>query len=387
MVMLGDLSSFSASGVNSWVIVLILALIIETDELRHLDRPFIVTIDGLPIEVTLSHVLRLYLYLVVFAPYESDGEEHFATGGYLGVNANMTLTTLGFAIHVADLQDQIRSMVLMIWSQIGGDDFVHVVIGRLSRCLEVMQKLSDEITTFQGRLKDPSIHVIDLTREGSYWLPATYCKKPVEVTVTPGYGSSRVRLRTVHVPPTMCQFLEPHFDTMPLPQATKMYFEFVSGCLDCCRKIDRGDEYLALLLNVFRLLNHRKDLPEYTVPRAITCPVPVFPVGSWWCTEDALRQVESVPSLYDSLGYSYRYTPATRASYLLGRERLRMIRMWVPANIESPELVLVTSEQFNKYSSRTGRERIPLPTHSDLTCYAPSLAAIYARIRISLASS
>jgi len=192
----GDISSFTNSCVNSWVVALVLLIQLLTHEsVKHLNQPMVIEIRGHLVEATLSDVLWVYLVLTVGTLAQlASGATYIAPGGYLGVSFNNLSTMIAFCLLLEELTVKVPSLFpdcRIAFSQVGGDDF-HLLVDAPSKqvAYDCWAYLTVQIETYVGHLKDPVTNVVDLRDHDAHVLSGEFCKKKLEVKVTPGVGTS-----------------------------------------------------------------------------------------------------------------------------------------------------------------------------------------------------
>jgi hypothetical protein len=180
VVVFGDISSFTSSNVNSWAYLYSMFLLIRTQGLVHLDEPFPISVNGRCLEVKLSEVIFLYLYLTVLTKSQFEGKEFTSLGGYLGVAANMTLTTLSFALKLTQWRNIIRDLNkgLTFQAQIGGDDFYIMIMGPRQFVDDQIWAVLTDIRETVGALRNPTIR--EIPNSSGSGICGEFCKKSVE---------------------------------------------------------------------------------------------------------------------------------------------------------------------------------------------------------------
>lgn len=189
MVLFGDISSFTNSCVNCWVLALAtLSSLLTHDHVGHLRHPFLVLIHGRYITATLELVILVFLFTTVGVPAQTDVGPHVAPGGYLGVKSNIVTTLVFFCILLTEIVTKCKTLYPVVstrFVRVGGDDFLIVLTSPdPSMLYEVRRYFQDYITREVGRLKEFECDVYSTMVPGSYTSTGVFCKKLLSVTIT-----------------------------------------------------------------------------------------------------------------------------------------------------------------------------------------------------------
>jgi hypothetical protein len=323
----GDISSFSNSCVNSWVLVLaLLLMILTTERLKHFREPIQACVNGVIMTFTLPVVLITYLYLTVGIPADTPTGPHVAPGGYLGVKGNMVLTTFAFATILEEVETKMVTLfpaVRFLLIRIGGDDFFFALIAPVDYVvLEALKYIRNQIIMYVGKLKDFDTTVIPLNIDGTYSTTQQYCKKYVRVEVACiSTGGSRIHAQSEQKIPFFGELIE--LELMPTEKARRSQ---LAKFTKSCRTVLSGYNDELILLNSF----HRAFCTSYLLPNTVSLQDTHYWVAesdiifekNICMTHRAAIELRSLPSLYDSTGRRYRYTSKMKRSVLLSLECL-----------------------------------------------------------------
>jgi hypothetical protein len=140
-----DISNFTGSFANTWIMIFIMAL----DSQTCLRNKYNFYGFGPNVLVGGWHeILVLYLYLTVGYPcyVESLDEYHTLPGGFLGVNANITTSLLCLAVILKYVRSRGRQLGLDVHCQAGGDDSAFVVHGPETTVNHFISSISNDMT-------------------------------------------------------------------------------------------------------------------------------------------------------------------------------------------------------------------------------------------------
>lgn len=175
----GDISSFTASFSNMWVILLELIHVLEV---RGIEKKIVVDVGGSLIETELVEVLRLFVYMGAGAGVEAGDELFFPKGAILGVAGVDTLAKATFALILESICASVPE-VTTARPRAAGDDFY---IGLVTRCSKpetitaALDYLREEIGGVVGRLKILEYETLQRPPV-DYVSSATFCKKRLRV--------------------------------------------------------------------------------------------------------------------------------------------------------------------------------------------------------------
>lgn len=320
-LVLGDLSGFTATNLNSWVMLVFLALHYEFDiSLRHLDRPFVVLINEEPLETTVLEAIHLYLYMVVFAELHEDrsSKPFYTMGGCLGVNANIFLTLLAFTITINRLAEKFPRTV-RFYRQLGGDDFAFVLIGPVEDVLEARRILENDINRHSGSIKDFRTFFLSDRPFGVTRIRSQFCKKELSVWKTAESDSThRLILKTVSGLPFMRQLLNPH----PMP-AVKEVREFLSSAWDACSKIESSEAFSIMVYLYSHLKPDAFRCDSYVAGLFLTAGCTLD--GAPHLSRESRELANNVGPFTDSQGIRYRTSLIEKLTHLLIQQQI-MVR-------------------------------------------------------------
>jgi len=182
-----DVSGFTNSCVNTWLLVLTAAQAVKSSEcVQHLRARFDVRIGDAFLSVSVLEILELYLYTTVGATSSVNGELHVSPGGYLGVKGNMNATSLFFAAMLEEISTKALTLYpnCHMFGQIGGDDaYIRLTGTNRITLVEYSNYVHSELTSYVGHLKEFICEEIVLNT-GTMKSQSAFCKKEVYITVS-----------------------------------------------------------------------------------------------------------------------------------------------------------------------------------------------------------
>lgn len=326
MIILGDVSSFSSSNVNSWVYAFVVLLCVTSKQLEHLDKLLVFEVDGACVEAKISQILFLYLYLVICAPARYQGEEFYTMGGYLGVSGNMILTTSSFALFLKGFQVLADRRGIQCVSQIGGDDFAIALVGPREEITRFKDELFESMELYVGKLKEPSFSYLPDVFYNNLDV-GTFCKKSV---VAKGYRDPRTQclnleIRSVPGLPVMEILLSNDRFNARGKEIQIQFRQFVSSVRSETRKLDcswEAETYMRLLYVSGSNMNPWKDTQKLLKQVDLGL---CFRLGPFALTFEAYLKVLQVPTITDSQNRSYRVKPETKLMYLIVRNSVEIV--------------------------------------------------------------
>jgi hypothetical protein len=177
VLVLGDISNFTGSLGNSWVMLYCMAL----DTQHALRNKY--NLFGLSDTIMIAswhELLVLYLYLTVHYPcYVEELDEYFTLpGGFLGVNANITTGLLCLSLIMTHMCFTQQQYGVEIRAQAGGDDFAFVIHGHKCKVEKAIEFIKRTMTNYVGLLKE--FHVVILGSTGEGVVPdSVFCRKRI----------------------------------------------------------------------------------------------------------------------------------------------------------------------------------------------------------------
>jgi len=335
-----DISSFTGSNVNSWMILIGWILQLRSWGPQHkLNQPFIVTHGGLPVEVTLLEVFQVYLFEVVFARAHYGLNEFFATGGYLGVKGNIQLTSLAFSLVLDYIKSQIPSSSLFL-AKVAGDDTTTATTFNSERDRdEFLELLKAQVTNYVGALKAFTVLKFEDFHDGNHMTDLVFCKKRVGFTKKTSLdGSQDIHVYTEYGLPVMSELFSA---TIQEEDYEDVYQEFTSGVTNICAHLSKPDYYLNFMKALFNRVHHE-------VPPSIRSSF--LP---WWqkelvreegilVTVPAKTVIDKVLAIRDSKGFAYRGSFRERSDYLLSRKKVALKTVIV--GLDEKKIIMLFSE-------------------------------------------
>jgi hypothetical protein len=206
-IVLGDVSSFTASFKNMWSVLYAVSIDLEDSEE---DQLIVVDIGGSLFEITLQEVIRLFLFLG-FGAVVVDGNEKFQSiGGMLGMPGVDGLAKSVFALMLSKAcRDHVG--LVGIYAYLGGDDY-RISVDCKSTKPELVFWFTDYIhkyiSNFVGKNKDLTVQTIppgavDIILDG------LYCKKQIRVKASvTADGRQTIRMASQWNLPIMERMIE-----------------------------------------------------------------------------------------------------------------------------------------------------------------------------------
>jgi hypothetical protein len=181
----GDVSSFTSSFRNLWLVLLNFAALAEELEMNNALPPFVLTWGTTKVVGKLSTILKVFIRLTFRMPVMDEvlHQEFRSIGGMLGVPGINTLACTTFALIQRGLTDSILVNYRLInraKTYVGGDDFVSLLIGPSRVDLScAWQTIVSVIKKYVGSLSEENSAFLptNTTSRGSMFLPFLFCKK------------------------------------------------------------------------------------------------------------------------------------------------------------------------------------------------------------------
>lgn len=178
-LVLADISNFTGSFGNSWLMIFIMAMEISANE-RLKDRYQLMSIGSQLFEVSWKELLVMYLYLTVGVPcYVSEQSKFgYLSGGFLGVGGNMAIGLLALCWVLEDCMKRLRKDCMYSTYQAAGDDIAIAITCHRDVIDDITDVIRRELTEYVGQVKE--FQIIDLLNVNSYILEgACFCKKRI----------------------------------------------------------------------------------------------------------------------------------------------------------------------------------------------------------------
>lgn len=202
VLILGDVSNFTGSAANAWVLLHVIAL--QLSERGLWDKsPNLFSVKGTFLTATWRDIIITYLYTTVGMPCYIPGnaDQFYLPGGYLGVAANITVGLLYLAMVLNNLRILLSAELRDILTQAGGDDFCFAINGDEVSCEKATDVIRQHIINYVGKLKEFRVIRLDEVCDGPLER-ARFCRK--QVCVKRLDGCTRIYTeRTVPIPESM----------------------------------------------------------------------------------------------------------------------------------------------------------------------------------------
>lgn len=183
---LGDISNFTGSAANAWVMLLCMALHLDSDLPGWRKSPNMFCVGGSFLYATWRDLIVIYLYTTVGMPcfVEADPTPQYLGGGFLGVAGNITVGLLYLSMILEDVVRYWRGKTLGIRAQAGGDDCGVGVTARKERAWEVMDYCKFVLRKYVGYLKAWDVVDLETIEDGEIIPGVLFCRKPVRLIKT-----------------------------------------------------------------------------------------------------------------------------------------------------------------------------------------------------------
>jgi len=346
LLTVGDVSSFSCGNVNSWVVVLATYLGLRMPEMKHLTRSFIVDVGGYPIECNILDVLILYLRECVFARASTPLGEFVATGGYLGVGGNMTLTCLAFALRVKDFRRSFSERIDLAEYPIirlGGDDYFVSVTGKLEVVLLFQFELEASITRFAGAIKGSERLILQGPMNTEFRKTGlTFCKKELWVKGVIGLITRQPSLYVVSLRglPVLEEFLIPS-KSKESTETPEAYASLESSIVDACTRLPFPAAASTFLLDLFRNINPSLTIPAVRRYDYYRGRLNLVFYDRWVLSVGAHNRVATASAVTTKDGVEYYNDEDTKVVRLLRQEALVTRKVRGLNRLDSSDLAVI----------------------------------------------
>lgn len=197
LLILGDVSNFTGSLGNSWIMLYCMALQLSQGG-TWTKRPNLYSVGGSLFTATWYELIVVYLYLNVGYPafIQELNSYEFLPGGFLGVAANITIGLLFLSVTLQNLKLILSRWCRVVKAQAGGDDFALAIIVQREDRVEATELIREHFVNYVGPLKD--FVVVDLmTHQPGRLEKLTFCKKWIQLE----FGSTAIQLKGFDNPP------------------------------------------------------------------------------------------------------------------------------------------------------------------------------------------
>ena len=315
-VSFGDISSFTASNVNTWVTVLTAIHVLTfNDSLKHLNVPCAFSVHGESFTATPLEALKLYLYTSTMPEvYDSIlGDVFRPVGGILGINGNICMATMAFSICMQGILSYCEvEYAVTGGARLSGDDFAVWFSGPPGTVQQATNYAHGTVQRYVGRIKE--FQTVDITSSGlDVILEARFCKHDVHLRVVRGdHGDVLILNSLPHVPLhqefSMCK---PWRDT---PVGKQSWFNVLYGLWDCCRDLPEGVLTFNYLIEALVVI---RNVPAFGLPLKTYYIMPasdILEIGTLRFTIAAHQIVEDVPPIWMDNG-ACRTSLGTKLSF------------------------------------------------------------------------
>jgi len=325
LIGLGDVSSFTNSNVNSWALVLTIAVILSrVDCVKHLNRPLLLDLSGYQVEITALSILLWYLILTVGAPSQLPNKETYvAPGGYLGVKGNILLTIEAFAVLCDEVEVKARTLYpnVTIDTDLGGDDFATTCIGPPLEASSCMDYMRNQVELQMGRVKDFKIHVV-ATDQDNMQRVGVFCKKYVRATVTHFGTVALVHIQSEQKLPLFGELIVD--ETTSELDKKQLAMKFQKTLIHYFENYDSSEDWISTYLRMFQLfyqlpdtvtiISHHYDVDEDTL----------FKIDTKYVTRRVFDTIITTSEVSSESGLTALRSPIDKLLALHRRETITM---------------------------------------------------------------
>jgi hypothetical protein len=351
LAIIADISNFTGSAANAWLMLCNLAIELAHGKISG-KSPNIYCCDGAHFTATLVEVLVLYLYLTVGYPCTSEATSEFHTlpGGFLGVNANITIALLFYATLLNWLSWNRPNFVHYMRSQAGGDDVF--ILLKLSR--EDAERgrtwVQQHLSEYVGYVKELETFIVEDETRSKVVDNVKFCRKRVEVRRV---GRSYSIKSEPAVP------LNELLTTAVVPtsvQAQQKLWQTVQTGLNNFNRENSGYQWVTDALSMLAV----EKLPSATMSQVITHyyegDLELVIVGTRYCSMLSVEAANLVAPVFH-LDNIYYGTADQAISFLMARGGLVMQRICYEGTSKK---VVMTEREGERYR-RLFRLRYDVP--------------------------
>jgi hypothetical protein len=348
-LILADISNFTGSFGNAWLMVFTMGLEIACGNLE--DRYQLFGIGTNIVGASWKELLLLYLYLTVGVPCWVEDQSRFAhiSGGFLGVGGNISIGLLCLAIILQDVIKRLRPRVWDIRVQAGGDDIALLIQCSLEDLEEISELIRGELDRYIGRVKDYVVLDLGDCKDGALD-EVLFCRKRIIMRTT----NRRIHLEG-----------EP---SVPLPQSlipsppigrkdlqVKAWYDLDNSLRVFENKMQNVEVLTDSLRQLF-LDQYREVIPlRVHQERYLTSSHRVLQYDTYLLTDVAHKVVLSIPQIeYHGSAALVNYGAKVRHALLM--ETLVMIK--VNTGMDSSDLVIMSRVEASMLKRNSWNERI-----------------------------
>lgn len=177
-LLLADISNFTGSFANSWLLAFAMGLEVACGKLE--DRYQLFSVGDQILNASWKELLLLYTYLTVGVPCWVEEQQRYAylSGGFLGVNCNITMGLVCLAAILQDLAYRFSTKVTDFRVQAGGDDIAIILRCNDTDLEEIRDIIKRELEAYVGKVKELNVFILDNLENGVVE-DAKFCKKRV----------------------------------------------------------------------------------------------------------------------------------------------------------------------------------------------------------------
>lgn len=285
-----DVSNFTGSFANSWLMVYTMCLEVTLGKLE--DRTQICAVGPYFVTARWSELLLLYLYLVVGVPcwIEDHSKYGYLPGGFLGVGGNITIGLLCLALILEDLRCRLRELAFYIQIQAGGDDIAIAVICNQVDEEIIFSTIEEALDAYVGQLKE--FEIIDLDDYDNGLLDEhTFCKKRIFIEKS-SRGYKLTGEPSVPLPETLF-----HNEVRGLRNQIQAWRE-LDYTLLCFEDTMPGHEQLTDALRALYLATYPNVKPIRSRSVFIlNGQIKFYELGNWKVTDVALQRIQEIHSV------------------------------------------------------------------------------------------
>jgi hypothetical protein len=307
-----DISNFTGSAGNSWLMLFTLALQLSTNESWEKEDNLYQVNDTF-FRASMRELLIIYLYHVVGVGCQAPGYDcpQFLPGGFLGVAANITIGLVWLCVVLRNLHRMASKRELVFVSQAGGDDTGILIHGNRFGVESFIEEVRFHMENYVGACKEFSVYNLDGEDPG-FIRGARFCKK--RVFLARGGGMVYVRgERSIPVP----ECLSTNSENTTIDIQETLWRSLDLDLLQYERTYPFYGEHCDYVRSLFLDKHpHMYPLKRLTTTRAMRPNARYIRLGCFDLTNKAMTAASRVPSLMH-VGNFYLLELEDKVFYLL----------------------------------------------------------------------
>lgn len=346
LAIFGDISNFTGSAANSWLMLYCMASECSLGGLKG-KEPNMYCVDGKFFEATWEDILRVYLYHNVGYPCHVDDQDRYAylPGGFLGVNANIISGLLWLSVVLENFRLIHEDYIISIKTQAGGDDFVVFMTIKAECRTEAKRFIHKEMRDYVGYVKELMDVVISDQPNGCL-ASVDFCRKRVFVE----RSHNTVRVRTEETVP-LSEVLFKNFVPKSARAQQKLWQDFDQSLrmfeLKEPSKRAASGTFRHLFLSKYQLARPLRSKNR----RTVSYHWGVRSIDGLSYTVSALERIQGCPPVYGSV-QTYLTDLQTCCQYLLRYELLQLREVWYGGSLTKIIVTRNEGRNLDKFAKR-----------------------------------